>query len=242
MLFNPAYTPALLWLVLIGSVIPQARPIRLDSSDWWSSTRTEELTDPETSPITVQHREPAETNFKIAGVTLGTPWDFSEIRSKFGEGTEIERGDAASGRHQMCYLSPSGNVHLIFEFGEVNSALYLFADGPKWNGSEFCAVSPTISGNDVSTGSGLRLGMTPMEVENILGNPSIATPQKVVYHFSFRKKTMPEALAQLRKDNPNMSDAEFAENFKYVDVEDYIEARFAAEKLNYLAISKSETY
>lgn len=72
--------------------------------------------------------------------------------------------------------------------------------------------------------------------------PSITTPTKLVYYFSYKKKTAPEVLAQLRKSNPKMSDAEVSENFGYADGEAYIEARFASGKLNYLAISKSETY
>jgi hypothetical protein len=45
----------------------------------------------------------------------------------------VERGDAASSRNQICYISTSGSVHLIFEFGEINSVLYLFEDGAAWN-------------------------------------------------------------------------------------------------------------
>src|SRR5713226_6493451 len=114
--------PVLCVCVLIGSAMSQGTPVRLDSSDWWSYTRQEELPFREPrQPVRFQSREPAESNFQIAGITLGATWDFSEIRSKFGEGTEVERGDAASGRHQICYVSSSGSVHLIFELGEVDS-------------------------------------------------------------------------------------------------------------------------
>jgi hypothetical protein len=76
---------------------------------------------------------------------LREPRDFSEIRFKFGAATEGERGDAASGRDQICYTAPSGSVHLIFEFGEVNSVLYLFDGGPTRNGSELFAPSGSVS-------------------------------------------------------------------------------------------------
>jgi hypothetical protein len=39
-----------------------------------------------------------------------------------------------------------------------------------------------------------------------------------------------------------MNEEEFVKNFEFADGEAYIEARFASGKLNYLAISKSETY
>jgi hypothetical protein len=216
--------------------------VRLDSSDWWSYTRQEELPSGQPrQPTRFQSREPADTNFQIAGITLGANWDFSEIRSKFGEGTEVERGDAASGRHQICYVSSSGSVHLIFELGEVDSVLYLFEDGQTWKGSELCARSKTVSAN-TSTASGLKLGMRPQQVKAVLGDPSIATPENFVYYFDYKKKTSLEALAELRKSYPDMSDAEFGKNFENADGEVYIEARFASGKLNYLAVSKSETY
>ena len=192
-------------------------------------------------PIKFQNREPSDSNLQIAGLALDATWDFAKIRSKFGESSEVERGDAASGRHQICYVSSSGSVHLIFELGELDSVLYLFEDGLKWNGSELCAVSEAVSAN-ILTANGLRLGLQPQQVKSILGDPNIATRSKLVYYFSYKKRPTPEALARLRQNYPDMSDTEFAKNFEYADSESYIEARFASGKLNYLAISKSETY
>jgi hypothetical protein len=220
----------------------QGTPVQLDSSDWWSYTRKEEFPVPRPSqPIRFQSREPAEANFRVAGITLGATWDFSEVRFKFGEATEAVRGDAASARKQICYKSSSDNVHLIFELGEVNAALYLFEDGPKWNGDELCAASEAVSAKS-STASGLRLGLEPQQVRAILGVPSMATPQKLIYCFGYRTKTSRKALAQLRRSYPEMSDAEFNKDFEDADGEAYIEAWFASGRLNYLAISRSESY
>lgn len=240
-----AFAALLLYLcVLNGLVTAQSpRPARLDSSDWWSYTRQEEIrANTPQPPIRFQNREPAGSNFEISGVKLDEPGhDFSAIRSAFGDGTEVERGDAASGRNQICYVSDSDAVHLVFEFGEVNSVLYLFDGGPSWNGSSLCAHSSSVSANS-STASGLQLGIAPEQVRTILGAPNIATPTKLVYYFAYRKKTSSDTLVQLRTDYPQMSDAEFSQNFGYSDSEVYIEARFASGKMNYLAISKSETY
>jgi hypothetical protein len=79
-------------------------------------------------------------------------------------------------------------------------------------------------------------------VKNILVEPSIATPEKLVYHFDYRKESTPKELAALRKNFPDLNDKELAKNFEFADSEAYIEARFASRKLNYLAVSKSETY
>jgi hypothetical protein len=236
------WTVLLLSVALISSAVAHRKPVRLDSSDWWSYTRQEEFPsqDPQ-QPINWQKREPVEANFQVVGIALGEKWDFSDVRSKFGEAMDVQRGDAASGRDQICYRSPAGNLHLIFELGEVNSVLYFFAGGPRWSGSEFCAPSKAVLA-DISTVSGLRLGLGPQQVKAILGDANVATQDKLVYYFEYRKKTSPEKLAQVRKNYPDMTDAEFHQNFEYADGEAYIEARFSSGKLNYLAISKSETY
>jgi len=84
--------------------------------------------------------------------------------------------------------------------------------------------------------------MGPEQVKSILGDPSIAAPTKFVYYFDYKEKTSPKTLVELRKTSPGMNDAEFSKNFEYADAEAYIEVRFASGKLNYLAVSKSETY
>ena len=87
-----------------------------------------------------------------------------------------------------------------------------------------------------------QIGAANRPSKKILGNPNIATPKKLVYYFGYQEKTPPKALAELRKQHPEMNDTDFRKDFEYVDGEAYIEARFIAGQLNYLAISKSETY
>ncbi len=227
---------ALLWFALLGSAMAQMREVRLeDNSDWWSWIKQDSL--PE--GLKPQSRKPADSNFQVLDLTLGA--DFDRVRSRFGQAIEVTRGDAAVGRHQVCYVSDSGRIHAVFEVGEVDSVLYLFENGPDWNGSELCARSAVVSAN-FSTKSGLKLGLSTQQVQTVLGKPNIATTNKLVYYFEFKKKTSAEGLVQLRKDNPNMSETEFNKNFDYLDVDAYIEARFASGRLNYLVISRSEVY
>lgn len=82
-------------------------------------------------------------------------------------------------------------MHLIFELGEVDSLVYLFEDGRKWNGCELCARSEAVS-VATSTASGLQLGLQPGQVKKILGDPNITTPEKLVYYFGYKQKTPPE--------------------------------------------------
>jgi hypothetical protein len=230
----------LVCLVFSPCAVAQRPATRInDSSDWWSWVRQEE--EPPGEPVKSQKREPAESNFRIAGVTFGTFREFKSIQSSFGLTTEVARGDGAATRHQICYASPSGDFHFILEYGEIAAVVYLFEGGSKWNGEKRCRRSAQVSRN-LTTASGLRLGLSPEQVENILGKANVVLPDKLVYDFEFRNKTSAKGLAQLRRDYPKMTEETFHENFDVMDVSAHIEARFVAGKLNYIAIERSETY
>jgi hypothetical protein len=105
-----------------------------DNSDWFSGLRPtgsdgEPAGEADTSPV--QEREIPPTNFRILGIDL-SPDMFKPIELRFGKLHEVQRGDAASGRSQACYVSANGEskVHLIFEQGEVNSSVHIFVGGP----------------------------------------------------------------------------------------------------------------
>src|SRR5579871_6318770 len=85
---------ALFLHILVSCAAAQSTPVRMDSSDWWSYTRQEELPQEQSGPpVNFQNRRPEEKSFQIAGIGLRETWDFSVVRSKFGDSTEVQRGD-----------------------------------------------------------------------------------------------------------------------------------------------------
>src|SRR6266852_3361514 len=117
-------------LLVLFQGTQSAREIRIeDDSDWWSLQRNDEI--PEGVKPSRGMARPL--LFKIAGITLGA--EPAKITKLLGRAIDVSRGDASTGRNQNCYVSQSGETHLIFEWGEVDSAVYLFSDGKKWNGS-----------------------------------------------------------------------------------------------------------
>jgi hypothetical protein len=178
---------------------------------------------------------------------------FATIRGKIY--TEIwnyeggVRGDAANGRHQYCYVSADSRTnagskanknYLIFEFGEVESAFYLFWSEPDWKGSEYCKVSTLVSRN-LGTRSGLKLGMTPMQLEAILGKPSFEQDERIIYVRNLRVKPSPEELKRARAYAGDMSAESFRKNYSFYEFSTYIEGLFFDSKLKYLAIKQGET-
>lgn len=212
--------PGLLLLVCCLG-IAQSHSVRLDDdSDWWSLVRREVYPDPDQiAGIKPQHTQLPASNFRILGVSLS-----DSPEAMLGDATEVKRGDAASARFQRCYVSAAGDVHLIFEQGEIQNAFILFQGGNDWKGSDSCLVSPKLSEN-AATARGLKLGMSAKEVKAILGLPNLTRTDKLVYYFTFRRI-------------PGPKDPRAVE---FIEVEDYIEVHFENSRLSYLAVSRTET-
>src|SRR6267154_2910383 len=192
-------------LTLVSSIAQIGPPgYTSDNSDWWSYTRRPEAEDEGVS----QKREPSASNFHILGFNLSDE-TFGKATAKLGKATVVERGDASTGRSQICYTSPGKQLktYLIFEKGEVNDAFYLFNIGPDWKGSELCTESNLVT-TTLSTGSGLRLGQTTAQVRAILGKPSVITGRKVIYSFGVEKKTSAPDFENLKQRNPQLSQEE----------------------------------
>jgi hypothetical protein len=227
-----------LGLPLLGPATQTDDIVRLqNNSDWWSTSRSP---DPDES-IKTQEREFAKSNFQVLGVNLGETM-FSRAAAKLGKATAIERGDASTGRRQVCYASSGtqDKVHLVFEQGEVEYTFYLFADGPAWEGADRCVDSNAISMH-VATASGLHLGQTPARVIAILGKPTKRRENELVYSFSVKKKTSLQDLKEAKQRHPELSDKDFQETYSSYNLGASIHAKFVESKLTYLAVSRAES-
>ena len=238
---------SMLWVFLVAaSILPlAAETVQTgppgyisDNSDWWSYTRR-----PDADDETIgQKREVRASNFQILGLKLNDE-TFAKATAKLGKAIVVQRGDASTGRSQICYSSAAkkSKTYLVFEKGEVNDAFYMFDVGPDWKGSELCTESNLVTTN-LSTASGLHLGQTIAQVKAILGKPGFVAEDKIIYSLGVEKKTSATDFENLRQRNPQLSQDELHRNFEFYTVGVYIEARFLSGKLVYLAISKTESY
>src|SRR6267378_237574 len=199
---------AILLMMLVLGLAGQALRID-DKSDWWSLLN-ENTPEPN---LKARTKVLADTNFTILGLAAGTQFD--EIAAKLGKAQSVQRGDASSGREQVCYASANSTetVHVIFEFGELTSVFYLFTGGKDWKGSDLCHKSKQIS-RTVSTSSGLRLGLTRAQIEAILGKADFATNDKLIWNRQVEKRTTAEEFARMRREYPEpLSDKVAHEKF-----------------------------
>jgi hypothetical protein len=224
--------------LLLPAQDPGATVHLADRSDWWSILN-ENFYSPIEKP---RSEELSADNFEIAGFTLEHDPSFRAVKGKFGRAISASRGDATTGRHQICYVSGGKPaVRLIFEQSDLNLDFYLFEEGQSWNGQALCAESSQVT-SALRTKSGLSLGMSQADVLQILGKPDISSAIKLVYQREIEKHTPENKLADLRTEHSEMSDKEFQENYGSYQVDLYIEARFTDGKLTYLAVSKAENY
>jgi len=226
-------------LPLEGPATQTESRLRLtDNSDWWSDGKSDDSDE----SIQTQERKLPDSDFRILAIQLGEE-TFSRAAVKLGKTTLVERGDAAGGRTQACYVSAEGpeKIYLVFEQGEVDYAFYLFTGGPAWSGSEQCRPSKLIS-QGLLTGSGIKLGQTRAEIISILGKPSVQSEKKLIYFVHSKEKASKEDLKRTREQYPELSEKDFHDNYDFYDLGAFVDARFRDGKLTYLAVLRTETY
>lgn len=200
----------LLVVTLLSSSIcfGQSQTIHGDNSDWWSLLRSR------------SHEQPAKPgsgeldlgNFVVAGVSLHDSPQSGAIE-RLGATQKIARGDGSSARRQLCYEAEGKPPSfLIFESAEVSEGFYLFSASKNWKGRKHCTLARA---TNWKTNTGLRLGLSPAQVQTILGKADEVRDNRWLYLRQF-------------KENKG-------------DVTLYIEVRFASSKLNYLAASRADT-
>ncbi len=207
-----------------------------DRTDWWSINNGSSLR----KNVKVGHENVAVGTFEIAGVNLGSD-QFEKRAIKMGKAPIVERGDASTGRQQVCYVAADDarKAYLIFEVGEDESVFYLFNDGADWIGEKLCLRTKQVSISS-GTNSGLKLGLTRAEVEAALGKADATFDDRLVYSREVREKTTSAEFEKLRNEYPeHLSDKVAHEKFDFYSIDIYIEARFGKSGMSYLAVEKS---
>jgi hypothetical protein len=247
---HSAYALVLCYCLLIpriamqGQVQPEvAPPAKSDTYGTAADGRKERI----------QHRELASANFRISGVDLSGEDVLSQAARIFGNSPIKSSGDAGTASHEACYQSGTegDSTHLIFGRGEVDFWFTLSSAVSEGKGNLACARSGKIT-RDITTDSGLHLGLTKQQVIAVLGlatNRSQTVRQRtevLIYSLETEEKTDPQKLEQWWereiKENPRASRQTFLENYANYTLEVYITAQFTNDSLNQLNISWSGTY
>jgi hypothetical protein len=113
-----------------------------DQSDWWSIPN-ESSQEPQ---MKVRGEALATENFQIAGVSLEND-NPQQVEAKLGKAKPVQRGDASTGREQLCYVSGTARekLHLIFDTAKSIRPFICFLaaqPGKEWNAASPRRRSP----------------------------------------------------------------------------------------------------
>src|SRR5580658_4647166 len=81
-----------------------------DNSDWWSIIRD----DANEETLKPDEKDVQASNFRILGITVGSD-ELDAIQAKLGKTAVVTRGDASTGRSQICYRGEDSKTRLAFE-------------------------------------------------------------------------------------------------------------------------------
>jgi hypothetical protein len=163
--------------------------------------REEEASCGQQGPKRVETRDADAT---ILGFVIGHA--SLNIQTKLGD-AKIERVSRAEESDiAMCYASPTDATVLVVYSGAIGgwkdlTWLALWSREAAYPRRSHCASSTLVS-RSLATGSGLRLGLTNKEVQEIAGRPTTVGSQSAKYEYLCRAK-MTEAEIKNFKDANN---------------------------------------
>ena len=178
---------------------------------------------------TIRYKKLNKSHYTILGLTIGE-CSREDILSKLGPSLSI-KGEKKTDINHLCYISDRHETLIIFSFEENQCKRFRMisrkAQFYKWH---FCAISPLIS-NEISTLSGIELGMQKNRLKEILGTPERDSGEILV--FKYNQKTTTE----IEEHKRGFRDPDDENIALPATVRIYIEAGFADSVLSSLHIS-----
>lgn len=195
--------------------------------------------------IRVQHGELPKENFQIAGVDLASNEEALKQAARILGPVKVRAtGDAADADERACYCSAdkSDKTRLYFHRGEVSPWFVLSSTTPVSERKDICRPSSNVTRN-ISTASGLHLGLTEGQMIAILGLPTSRSHKAgtgrdfMDYEFETKKRDSPQELARAHQEHPGMSERELEDDdYGYYDLGEAIKAEFLNNALIELAV------
>jgi hypothetical protein len=170
----------------------------------------------------------------VMGLKLDSS-SFIDVHRIFGPGSQSPRTDDPRESDKLCYkINGDKDIFIVFEAGlpenpAPNLTAFTISYGNFLHCNSFCNKSSTLN-TPVSTRNGLHLGMTKSELTQLVGKPSKAEREWVVYFFEENQGN-----PQSKQDILSLSsdDTKYTVQYNY----SWVYAHFNSEKMDYLGIS-----
>jgi hypothetical protein len=198
----------------------------------------------EVEPYCNQHSttrtEITDADSTILGVSINHA-SLKDVQAKLGSANVIRISDAEESDIAVCYVSPDDGTVLAFYSGALGGwedITYFVLLSPRAgfaHGSQ-CTPSNQVSRN-LSTESGLRLGVTEEQAKVVAGNPTSSGRTFLKYDYICRQKMTEEEVRKLKTEN-NWD----ATSDPYFDRVSRIRIRFTNSTASRVEVGKEESY
>lgn len=171
-----------------------------------------------------QHKEINKAHYTVLGLAIGE-CSRLDILSKLGPTLIINDEDHTNTDH-LCYVSDRDETLIVFSFNANRCARFRMMSRKdqfyKWH---FCEASPLVS-EEMSTESGITLGMHKDQLKRILGTPEKDSNEVLFFEYKGKK---PMEKEELKKGSQYFEDRN---NVSKRTVQIYVEARFLDSELS----------
>jgi hypothetical protein len=184
--------------------------------------------------------EITDTDATVLGFAIGHA-SLKDVQAKLGS-AKIERvSREEESDTAMCYVSPVDGTVLVFYSGAMGgwkdiTWFAIWSREAAYPHPSQCASSTLVSQN-LATASGLRLGLTKNELEEIAGRPMKVGPASAKYEYICRRKMTGEEIKGF-KDVNNWD----VTSDPYFDRMSWIEVQYVNSAASRLEIGRIESY
>lgn len=177
--------------------------------------------------------EITDSDATILGLTIGRA-SLKDVQAKLGSTEERDLS--------VCYVSPIDGTVLVFYSGVMASGWKNITRFDLWSReAAFPHTSQCTSSNSVSrslrTQSGIRLGLTKADLEQILGKPTKRGSKSDRYNFLCRRKMTEDEIKGFKTAN-NWD----VRSDPYFDRMSWVEVRYMDSTTSRIEISEIESY
>ncbi len=201
-----------------------------------TSREREAYCDPQSArKVEIDNADATILSFSIGEASL------KDVQAKLGTAkitrvTQEEESDIS-----VCYISPTDGTVLVFYSGSMGgwkdiTWFALWSKTAAFPNASQCTPSARVS-HDLSTASGLRLGLTQEQLERIAGKPTAQKSSSMKYDYVCRQKMTEQEIKRFKTAN-NWD----VTNDPYFDRMSWIEVHFRTGKASRIQVGRTESY
>jgi len=205
-----------------------------------SPCQTRRAVEPLCEDTTAKKVQLSDADATILGLAIGRA-SLKDVHAKLGSAkvTRVSRDEESD--VSICYVSPSDGTVLVFYSGAMGgwkdiTWFALWSRKAAFPSASRCTMSAEVSQN-LSTQSGLRLGLTKAQFEGIAGTPTSVATFSAKYDYICRQKMTDEQIRGFKtRNNWDVT------NDPYFDRMSGIEVHFTDTMASRVEVAKIESY